>query len=234
MATLTNLRTRVYSRLGLDSTSSGTDETETTAYLNEAVVDILLQTGVYVTTTTISLSASTADYTLSSAIIRIKEAYLTSGGQNYRIEQISPAELLDRRLGNGSSSSPALFYAIDGGNTLLVYPTPAASGTITIYHVPRPTSMSSGSHDSSNATYGGVPDEFSPAIVAYACWKLGDREDDRTSNNGQTYFAEYQEYWIPKIRKYTNLKGNVRLPPIGLNRGRRKLVAHDPSTDLGY
>lgn len=232
MATLTNLRTRVYSRLGLDSTASGNDETETTAYLNEAIVDILLQTNCYVTTTTISLTPGTADYTLSSSIITIKEAYITSGGTVYQIENVSPADILAMRR-SGTASSPATYYAVDGANQLMVFPTPAAADTITVYHVPRPTSMSSGSHDSSVATYGLIPDEFAPAIVAYTCWKMADREDDRTSQNGQIYFAEYQEYWIPKIRKYVNLKANLVLPPARIRR-RRRWVANNPSTDLGY
>ena len=232
MATLTNLRTRVYSRLGLDSTSSGNDETETTAYLNEAIVDILLQTDCYVTSTTIALSAGTSDYTLSASIIKIKEASVTSGNNTYRVEQVSPSDILDMRRGN-TSSSPSTFYAIDGANLLMVFPTPSASDTMTVYQVPRPTSMSSGAHDSSNATYGGIPDEFAPAIAAYTCWKMADREDDRTSQNGQLYFAEYQEYWIPKIRKYVNTKGNVALPPARLKR-RRRWVANNPSADLGF
>lgn len=232
MSTLTNLRTRTYSRLGLDSTAAGTDETETTAYLNEAIVDVLLQTGVYVTTTTVNLSAGTSDYTLDTGIIRIRDAYITSGGNRYSITQTTPAAILDLRRGS-TTSSPAFFYAIDGSNLLMVYPTPAAADTITFYYTPRPTAMSSASHDSSNTTYGGIPDEFAPAIVAYACWKLGDREDDRTSQNGQTYFQEYQEYWIPKIRKYRNMKGGTTLPPATLNRSRRRFAPHDPSADMG-
>lgn len=231
MATLTNLRTRVYSRLGLDSTSSGNDETETTAYLNEAIVDILLQTGVYVKSGTTSLSAGTSDYTLDTGIIRIKEGYNTSGGETYSLTQVSPADILDMR--RGGATGAARYFAIDGANLLMVYPTPTATDTITFYYVPRPTAMSSGSHDSSNATYGGIPDEYAPAIVAYACWKLGDREDDRTSQNGAAYLAEY-EGWVRKIRKYVNTKGNVSLPPSRLRRNRRRLVSHDSSTDLGY
>lgn len=229
MATLTNLRTRVYSRLGLDSTSSGTDETETTAYLNEAIIDILLQTGIYVTSASTALTAGTADYTLDSSILRIKEAYLTSGGTQYGVTQATPSEILDLRRNSGSGS-PIRYYAVES-NLLMVYPTPSAADTLTLYYTPVPTALSSASHDSSSTTYGGIPEAFSPAIVAYACWKLGDREDDRTSQNGQMYFTEYQQHWIPKIRKYRNIKGGTTLSPFVLNRSRRKFVSSNPSAD---
>lgn len=231
MATLTNLRTEVYNRLSLDSTSSGTDETEVTRALNQAVVDVLLQTGVYRTSANTTLTAGQSDYTLDTGILRIYDAYTTSNSERYKIEAVSPYEITELRNTAGDDrSSPAIYYALSGANLLMVYPTPSSADTITFYYTPRPTALSSGSHDTSNSTYGGIPDEFYPALVEYACWKVGQRYDRKDVDR---FFAAYQQYWLPKILKFVNVKASPSPPRMRLRRGGPR-VHRDPSADRGF
>lgn len=232
MATLAQLRSRVSAKLGTDPTASGSDETLVDGWLNEGVIEVLLQTGCKVISGTMSLVAGTKDYDLDTGILAVKHAYITASSQDYRMEQVSPHELIDMRLrGSNAQSSPALYYAVEGSHLFMVYPTPAAADTVTLYYVPRPTAMSSGAHDPSNTTYGGVPAEMHKAIEYYALWQGADYQNDETSGQGERYRQMFDAE-IKKQRRWVNSKGNVRLPRAVV--GRRRPIPRDPSTDVRW
>src|SRR5574338_1345065 len=148
MATLAQIRNEVARVIGLDSTAAGADETLVDAWTNEAILDILLQTRCYVAVATTPVTANVADYTLDSAILHVVDCYLASSGTTYRLEQVSPQKLLDMRItANSQASSPASHFAVSGSSLLLLYPTPSSADTMSLYYVPRPAPMSSGSHD---------------------------------------------------------------------------------------
>jgi hypothetical protein len=98
--------------------------------------------------------------------------------------------------------------------------------TLTVYYVPRPTPMSSDSHDPSNATYGGIPKEHHKALEFYALWQGADYDDDSTSQQGDRYFGQYQ-MWLGKMKKNQKFKGGNRMPKATL--GRKVTLASDPS-----
>lgn len=220
MATLAQLRSRVSAKLGLDATAAGADETLVDGWLNEGVVDVLLQTGCKVTTGTVNLTAGTSDYTLDATVLLIKDAYTTSSGETYRLRQVSAPELIDMRVTDATSDSPSLYYALYGADLFMVYPTPAAADTVTLYHVPKPTVMSTGTHDPSNATYGGVPTEFHKAIEYYALAQGADYQNDETSAQGERYRSMYENE-LKRVRKLVNVKANVRVPVATVGRSRR-------------
>lgn len=142
-----------------------------------------------------SETANTGDYTLPTGILSVRAfQWANAGGSSGVPERVSVDEILRlRSWADGSSSTlPATYYAVAGTNLLMVYPTPSSADTITVYYVPRPTAMSSASHDPSNATYGGVPAEFHPAVEKYALWHLASMDDDQTSGQGERYRIEYE------------------------------------------
>jgi len=98
-----------------------------------------------------------------------------------------------------------------------------------MYHIPRPTVMSSGAHDSSNATYGGVPEELSYLIEYWAKAHLASYDDDQSSAQGLRYL---DQYWTGVGRAKGDLtrKGGRRLPRVVV--GRRPRVASSPSQDI--
>lgn len=148
------------------------------------------------------------------------------------LEQISGAELLAMRVaGNASSSTAPWYYALEGSDLFRVHPTPSTAGTINITYVPKPTEMSADAHDPSNATYGGIPTEFHPALLAYMYWKAASADDDTSSSQGERYREQY-EAEVRKVRKYVNRKGNVKLPRATL--GRRRHPPADPSIPVRY
>ena len=228
---LADIRNEVSRIIGLDTTAAGTDETLVDAWANEAVIDILLETRCYVSSATTSLTVDEGDYTLDSDILHVVDVHLTSGGVRYRLKQVAPQQLLDMRVtDNGEAASPISHFAVAGSNLLMVYPIPSSADSMTLYYVPRPTVMSTGTNDPSTTTYGGIPSEFHRAIVKYVEAEAADYMDDQTSQQGDRYRADYGR-WLGKIHKYVNQKGNTETTAFEV-RG-RSYPPHDPSTDLG-
>lgn len=227
---LAAIRSEVTNVIGLDSTAAGTDETLVDQWANEAVLDILLETRCYVASASTSLTADTGDYTFDSAILHVVDCYLTSGGNGYRLTQVTPAKLLDMRVtSNSQATAPVTHFADAGSNMLMFYPIPSTADTVTLYYVPRPTAMSDGTHDPSDTTYGGIPAEFHRAIVKYAEAEAADYRDDQTSQHGDRYRADYQR-WLGKIRKFVNQKGATDSAAFEIRGG--SYPPHDPSTDI--
>lgn len=197
---------------------------------NEAVRDFLLETGVKVVTATASLTANVWEYTLDSSILLIKGAYV-DGANDQRTEQVSPETLRQMQMSSTATATGTyLYYALEGNDLLMVYPTPSASATLKMYVVQKPTEMGLDSHDPSSSTYGGIPTEHHPALLAYMYWKVASADDDSSSAQGERYREEYERLVRRCISK-TNMKGNVRLPRAVVGSGRR-MLRHDPSQDI--
>jgi hypothetical protein len=175
-----------------------------------------------------ALTAGSSDYTLPTAILDIQDLYDTSSDQDYPLERRPVEELLRYRL-NSDESSPAKIYALNGANLLMVYPTPASADTLTVYYVPRPTALSTGSDDPSSATLGGIPSEYHFGIELYAYWKAADYDDDQSSAQGTRYKEEYEQF-IARMRRDLMQKGGRRLARA--RPGRPKPYRFHPSTDL--
>lgn len=193
-------------------------------WVNEGVTDFLLRTRLKVSPATMTLTSGEDDYTLPTGILQIIDLYTTSGGNSYRLERVTPFEILELRRASGSTDSPARRYAVAGSNLLMVYPTPDAADTVTLYYVPRPATLSSGSDTPSE-----IPSEFHKAIELFALAEAADYDDDQTSAQGQRYRDEYEK-WVQRARRAVTLKGGSRLAPTQV--GRRRFVPHDSSADF--
>jgi hypothetical protein len=208
MATLAQYRSRVAAKLGLDTTAGGADEVLTDGWVNEGITDFLLQTSCKVTSATMNLAAGTADYTLDTGILLVKDLYLSSGGSTYGLTEVTVPQMIELRRSTSTTNSPSLYYAVAGGNLFMVYPTPSAADVITLYYVPRPVTLST-----AGASPDEIPVEFHKAVEFYALAEGADYDDDQTSAQGQRY-RELYDMWVFKARKSLNRKGNVRLPKI--------------------
>jgi hypothetical protein len=232
MPTLGTLTTNVAAELGLNATD---DQTQIWRRLNEAVRDVLRRTHCYVTTTTLATTAGTSDYQLDAGTLAITYAYVT-GGQRL-LEPTTPQDILQRRL-LASTSDTSMYYALQGSNLLMLYPTPSASGTLTFFYVPQPTEMSNSSHDPSSIStnYGGVPDEYHFGLEYYACWHLASLRDDQSSSQGERYRTLYEGQdgrggFIATMRRELALKAGVVQARAQV--GRRRYRSSSPSADDG-
>jgi hypothetical protein len=210
----------------LDETASGTEDVLLGGYLNDAVRDFLVRTRAHVNSSSMILTAGTFDYTTDDDILQILDLTLASSSQTYPFERTSPAEILRMRR-TGSSSIPR-FYALNGHDLLMVFPTPAAADTITVYYVPRPAEMSSGAHDPSAETYGNIPVEYHAALEEYAAWKMADYDDDQSSQMGAVYQGNYERL-VRQALKSMRGKGGRSMGRAVI--GRRGSLRSSPSQD---
>lgn len=247
MSTLATLAGNVAGVIGLtvntaDLTQS--DGPRVVGWTNDAVVDVLLRTHVYVAATTVALSANTSDYTLSSTILAIEDIYLTSGGANYRVKRLATTDLINLRLFQ-VTTSPMQMYALAGANLLLVYPTPAQADTLNIYYVPRPTALAAGGDDPSDASHGGIPSEYHYGLELYAMWKAADAFDDSSSSNGETYRRLYlgdptappgsEQRWgfIGTMKRDIRVKAGKHLAGVLIPPRGRRIYVPNPGVDTG-
>lgn len=223
MTTLAQFRTAVATEIGLDNSTSG-DQTLIDSWVNEGVTDVLKRTSCRQRSGTLTLTAGTADYTLDTTIMRIFNAYVTSGGINYWLEEISVDDLLAMRRASSSNVSPAQYYAVAGADLFLIYPTPAAADTVSIYYVPRPTVLSVSSDSPSE-----IPAEFHNTVEFYAEARAASMSDDAGSQMGNFYLGRYEQE-IKRMRRLVQLKGNHRMPLASRRSAVSRMPFHDRST----
>lgn len=171
---------------------------------------------------------------MDANILIVKDVYVTSSGISYILQHASPDEIIQRRVATqGTAVGPARFYALNGADVLMLWPTPSTGDSLTFYYVPRPTALSGPSDNPSSASLGGIPSEWHNAIEWFALWQGADYMDDDSSKQGERYRA-YYEASIKQIKKERSRKGGRNLGPIIPGRRRRPMVGHDNSADLGY
>lgn len=180
------------------------------------------------TSTTLSLVAGTANYTLSSTILRIKEMYVTpvGGAQSQPLQLATLDYILTRRQASGGASANRGYvthYALLGVNDLEVYPTPSSADTVTIYYVGLPTALSA------NGDISILQEPYSSKVLEYgALAEAGDFKGDPATDQ----WRQLYEIWKQKYRAHLNRKrgaqpGQFNMFPTGA------FPPHDPSTDVG-
>ena len=233
MSTLAQFRSQVAYKLGMDNTAASVEQGLIDGWVNQAIVDILMETEVYVVEATATLTDGKGDYTMDANILIVKDVYVTSGSTNWIFDHVSPDAIIQYRTATTVGGGPSRYYALNGSDILMLYPSPSAGDTLTFFYVPRPTPLSSASDDPSSAALGGIPSEWHKAIEWYALWQGGDYMDDDSSQNGERY-RTYYEGWLKRIKKERSRKGGRRIGAIVPGRRRRPFVAHDPSADVRY
>lgn len=239
MAVLSDFRTRVSAKTGLETTAGSTELALIDSWANEAVRDILIRTHCFIDRGTMTTTAGERDYDLPTSILAIVE-FLgpDTNAVDRPLLRLSPIEILRERAQSSTTNQAYVTkYAVQGSNQLLLYPTPASTMTLTIYYVPKPTEMSGGSHDPSTATYGGIPSEWHKAIEYYMLWQAGDYDDDSSSGQGERYRLLYEGSggeggYIKKIRESIKRKGSRRGTRAVVNGRWRTYFPYHPSADI--
>jgi hypothetical protein len=224
MATYGQLKNRVVRKLGLDDTAFGDEDSAVGEWLNEGVLEILLETHCYISRdSSVALTDGTGDYELDTDILAIHT--LLAG--TVPLVRVSEEEIHWLRR-SASASSTVMRYAVAGANMLMVYPTPSAAVDLAVYFVPRPTPMSDESHDPADVTYGGIPSEHHKAIEFYALWQGADYDTVAAIPPAQRE-QDFERY-LGKMRRSRSQKGGRQLSPARMARSGR--VTRSPSEDL--
>lgn len=226
--TLAQYRAAVSSKIGLDNSTSG-DQPMIDLYVNEGVTDVVMRTSCRVRCANLTLTAGTWKYTLDDEIMLVKQAWVTSGGADYRLTQVTDDELIAMQVLSSTPISPIQYYAVGGSDFLMLYPTPSLSTDVfNIEYVPRPVTLSAAS-----ATPDEIPSEFQKAVEFYALKEAAELAEENPPQSAAYYQQQY-ELWIRKIKKWVALKGNHRLPRAVVAFGRPYLVPHDRSRYPNY
>lgn len=227
MTTLANFLLVVSAKLGLDNSgtigsSPTADQTLMIGWVNEGVTDVLVRTRCNIQPATMTLTATTYDYTLPTQIMALDEIYITDASTSvwYRMERQSPQELLNLRIGTQFQGSPPVrWYALNGNSTLMVYPTPTAADVLTIYYVPRPTALAAGSDVPSD-----IPSEWQKAVEYYTLWQAATYMNDAPSQSGQLFMQQYEAELV-KLKKASRQKGGLKMSPAVVGRRIGRVVA---------
>ena len=220
MATLATLRTAVSSKLGLDNTAASAEQVLIDSWLNQGVLEVLLRTHCTVEPGTMNTTASTWQYELDTGILAIRNLWREDdNGDVEKSIHLSEQELVDLHRASSSSDAAFLHYAVAGSNLLLIWPTPSSVYAMDFLYVPRPTALTSASHDPSNAGYGRIPTEFHKAIEYYALWQGAEFDENTVSGGGERYRALFEDYVTRFMRPAITRKGNYELPRARTRRG---------------
>jgi hypothetical protein len=193
MATFATLKNRVNKRLGLDSSSGSDDNTLLNGYLNDAVRDFLVRTRMNVNRAEVPIDTETDDSELSGGVLAVNELYVQGSNlRTYTPIRTSPQQIIDWRRSAATAGSPTIqHYALQGYDLFMWYPALVEGTTVIFYYVPRPTEMTADGNDPFVEAFGGIPNEFHPALEMYAAWQMADVDDDSTSQMGLAYQRQY-------------------------------------------
>lgn len=221
--TLAQYRTRVADKVGLDSTDAN-DQTRIDDWVNEGYEDFLLRTRCNVRKSTLATIADVEDYELDSDILSVLEFYSADSDGNQRdFDRLTPAELIELRKGSPASQAHGNFYAVQGLNLLMIYPTPSEAYNLTVYYVRRPSALSATADIPSD-----IPAEFHKALEFWALAEAGDYDDDATSEFGERYRGRY-ELMVLEARKQQLWRGGRALADAVVKGPRTRLRLDDRS-----
>lgn len=198
-------------------------------WINQVYAQVCVEMEANVSTATMTLTAGTSSYTLSSSIMRIKGMYVTPVG----LTQSAPliATTLDSIIrfrqatgGTAYNTGTVSHYALLGINNFEVYPTPQAADVLTIWYVGLPNVLSA------NGDVSILQEPYSSKLLEYGA--LAEAADWKGDPALQDYRNQY-EVWKQRFRSHLTRKVSGQPGQFHLFPG-RLYPPHDPSTDLGW
>jgi hypothetical protein len=230
LASFAVLKSRVSKVLGLDETAASNDDVLLGYELNDAVREFLIDTHINVNRSETEISTEEDDSEIGTPVLAIEDIQISGTSGDYQLPQrVTPAEILRMRRASPVVSGTARYYALQGNDLMMFYPSLQVGDIVMIYYVPRPTEMTSGSHDPAIETYGGIPVEYHPALIEYAKWKMADYDDDGSSQMGLVYQANYERL-VRKCLQRKRRKGGRSLGRAVV--GRQPVRPFSPSQDI--
>lgn len=222
---LTTFRARITGALGLDNTASSTEQGLVDGWVNEGRDQLMVRAKLRVERTSAALTANTVAYELDASILQPIRVVL-NGTSGHPLEPWS----VDRiNWANQNTVSPVRGYTILGTNYLMLAGAPSTGDSLDIIYIPAVTDMSSGSHDPSSATYGGIPKLLHPTIEVYAKWKAADWDNNVSSQQGLVYKAG----WEQGLKEARAFRTKMRGPVAPARVRRRSYSGYAPGVDTG-
>lgn len=230
---LTTFRSRISFATGLSNIASSAEQALIDGWVNEAVIQFLLKTKINVQQFNVTLTAGEDSYTVDDDILAWKELWIESASGMRLIRPATAQEIFRRKtLGGGTGAWPVI-YSMQGHNLLLIHP-PAQASTDKLHglYVPLPVALTTGAHDPSEATRGGIPVGYHPALEAYATMRAAAADDKTTGPSFKDYEAEWNAAIIAAKIEVNKKTGVLWAPARPAHR--EWPYAPTPGTDLGW
>jgi len=173
---------RVKYTMGMQEIISHDETVFVKQYLNEGLLDVLVRTRPYTRVITMTLTGGVAIHDMSTDILALLDVQDSSGNFLNRLtrEDATKAQ---------ASGAPGFAYEEP---LLWISPVPSVDTQIKAYGIFRPSPMSANTDDCANPSYGGLPPEFHPAVVDYACWRAGEYTQHEQSQMGEKWRITYE------------------------------------------
>lgn len=179
--TFKEMQDRVRLTLGMNETVSNDERVLIKAWLNEGVIDVISRTRPY--TRVINLTAQAVPvHDMASSIIALVDVELPGYGflRRYTRQDIVDAQ---------ASGAPGFAYEEP---LFWLSPIPTEPTLIRTYGIFRPVDMTGDTDDLANPTFGGLAEEFHPAVLDYALWKAGEYVQHQDSGAGEKWRMAYE------------------------------------------
>lgn len=194
---------RVARKLSLDPTVGGEDYTLIAAMLNEAVVEVLMRTHIYLQLVDCALTAGVAEYRLDSAVLAVENQRGTTPAGQGQPEIITTAEMIARQSTNTQNAGWRRALSFEG-NLITVNPTPDTSESLRFWAVLQPSPMTDDLHDPSVLAYGGIPIPHRQ-LEYYCLWQLSEDVEKTVPMRPQYY----QNQFIIECKLMSNRKHHI-------------------------
>lgn len=231
---LATFRSRVSGAIGLDNTASSTEQGLIDGWVNDAVIQFLVETKCYTRTVAMALTADQGDYDMDADILSMKNLWIEGAdGTNVPLKQVDASEIIGRRTLEQAANPTVRMFALDGANMLRLYPSPSSSSDVLhATYVPSPTALSASGDAPSASANGGIPAEFHIILEDYVKWKAAEYANDQASSGGQAYKASWAE-GVMRAKGKMARKAGVVVGSARVGRGPRWTWPVSPGVDSG-
>jgi len=191
---------RVRLTLGLSETVSNDESKLIKAWINEGVTDLISRTRAYSRVINLTVQPHTAVHDMAGIIIALVDVELPGRGflRRYSRQDIADAQGSTgwyghdsqyNEVGNGLGFGYGYAYEEP---LLWISPIFSEPTVIRAYGIFRPQPMSVDSDSLSSPAYGGLAEEFQPAVINYALWKAGEYVQHQDSGAGEKWRIAYE------------------------------------------
>lgn len=190
------------------------DDAELLTWINEAARDIARRAEVLQATSTISVTAGDAQYTMPTDMIRVYRVIWTATGST---DQQVPLQYEDFNALDSAGWTwtnaqgwPSVFTLWGYPPTLevVLYPQPSVNGTLTVYYYKMPTDLAvDGSAASSTVP---VPSGWEDLVVTY-CEMIARRKDaDPKWTEAKATYEQGVAMMVDRTRRWTDQAGAIQ------------------------
>ena len=142
----------------------------------------------------------------------------------------TPEDILRRRIGtSGTNISPARYFATQGMDMFMIWPTPSSADSVSVYYVARPTALSASADTPTD-----IPSQFHNLVEWKACAEASSYADYQLYRgrllptiDPSRWYSLY-ERGLKDLRKSAAHMGGRRLAPVRIG---RRLTVPNRSVD---